>query len=187
MHDHTRREFLALSAAVGAASLVVPSGFGLNIALAQQAKTAADGGGVGKVVRIGLVGCGGRGSGAANDSLTANPNVKIVAMADVDLTKAKGARDALKEAHGDRVDVPDERIFGGLDGYLKICDLKDVDLVLLATAPGFRPIHIAAAVATRCVVRRTILRRNRAQPSSLARSIAVNRVLSRESSAFVKA
>jgi len=149
MQDQTRREFLALTAAVSAAGLVAPAGFGMRLAAAQD--TAPAGGGdaaaAGKVVRIGLVGCGGRGSGAANDSLTANPNVRIVAMADVDLAKARAARDALKEAHGARIEVTDERIFGGLDGYQKICDLKDVDLVLLATAPGFRPIHIAAAVA----------------------------------------
>jgi len=149
MQDQTRREFLALTAAVSAAGLVAPAGFGMRLAAAQD--TAPAGGGdaaaAGKVVRIGLVGCGGRGSGAANDSLTANPNVRIVAMADVDLAKAKAARDALKEAHGARIEVTDERIFGGLDGYQKICDLKGEDLVLLATAPGFRPIHIAAAVA----------------------------------------
>ena len=155
MQDHTRREFLALTAAISAAGLVAPEGFGLRMASAQETKagdakssTSAAGAQavLGKVVRIGLVGCGGRGSGAANDSLTANPNVKLVAMADIDLAKAKAARDALKEAHGERVEVTDERIFGGIDGYQKICDLKDVDLVLLATAPGFRPIHIAAAV-----------------------------------------
>lgn len=118
MQDHTRREFLALTAAISAAGLVAPEGFGLRMASAQEAKagdakssaSAVGAQAAGKIVRIGLIGCGGRGSGAANDSLTANPNVKLVAMADIDLAKAKAARDALKEAHGERVDVSDERI-----------------------------------------------------------------------------
>jgi myo-inositol 2-dehydrogenase/D-chiro-inositol 1-dehydrogenase len=123
MQDQTRREFLALTAAVSAAGLVAPAGFGMRLASAQDTAPAGGTGGAGggKIVRIGLVGCGGRGSGAANDSLTANPNVRIVAMADVDLAKAKAARDALKEAHGARVEVTDERIFGGLDGDPKMC------------------------------------------------------------------
>ena len=140
MHEQSRREFLAATAALGAASLIAPAGFGAL----QSAAGAAS-----KSINIGLIGCGGRGSGAANDTLTANANVRIVAMADIDLAKAKGIRDALKEAHGDRVAVPDERVFGGIDGYQKVLDLKDVDLVILATAPGFRPVHITAAVAAK--------------------------------------
>ena len=74
--------------------------------------------------------------------------------------RAKGVRDALVEAHdmkdgkmkdgaARRVDVPDERIFGGLDGYQKVLAMKEVDLVILATCPGFRPMHITASVAAR--------------------------------------
>ena len=154
MHEHSRREFLALTAAVGAAGLVTPHGFGSELSragrdeLTQAANPQVVSAG-NQVVRIGLIGCGGRGSGAANDTLTANKNVRIVAMADIDLAKAKVARDALKAEHGERVDVTDERIFGGIDGYQKVIDLKDVDLVILATAPGFRPIHIAAAVGAK--------------------------------------
>jgi predicted dehydrogenase len=149
MSDPTRRDFLAATAAVGAASLIAPNGFG-----AWESLQAASSG---KTINIGLIGAGGRGSGAANDSLSINPNVRIVAIADIDAEKAKGVRDALAEAHNmkdgkqvaSRVDVPDDRIFGGLDGYQKVLDLKDVDLVILATAPGFRHVHITAAVAAR--------------------------------------
>ena len=144
MHDQTRRDFLATTAAIGAAGLatglVAPLGFA---GWAQQAGRPP------AVVRVGLVGCGGRGCGAANDTLTANPDVKLVAMCDIDLEKARGVRDALKEAHSERANVPDDRIFGGLDGYQKLLALPDVDLVILATAPGFRPVHIAAAVAAK--------------------------------------
>jgi len=150
MNDPSRRDFLAATAAVGAASLVAPSGFG-----AWESIQAAS---PGKTINIGLIGAGGRGSGAANDSLSINPNVRIVAIADLDIEKARGVRDALAEAHnakdggGDgakRVDIADDRIFGGIDGYQKVLDLKDVDLVILATAPGFRHVHITAAVAAR--------------------------------------
>ena len=155
MHEPTRREFLAVSAAVGAAgavAAVAPAGFGL---LQQSAGNTAPA----RILNVGVIGCGGRGSGAANDTLSANPNVRIVAMADLHVDKAREVRDALREEHDKKVDgklvgpervaVPDDRIFGGLDGYQKVIDLKDVDIVILATAPGFRPIHIAAAVAAK--------------------------------------
>ena len=82
MTDPTRRDFLAATAAAGAAGFIAPAGFGAWESL-QSAK--AD-----KVVNIGLIGAGGRGSGAANDSLSINPNVRIVAIADLDGGKAKG-------------------------------------------------------------------------------------------------
>ena len=151
MHEPSRREFIALTAAVGTAgavAAVAPAGFGLL-------QTAAGNAAPARMLNIGIIGCGGRGSGAANDTLMANPNVRIVAMADIDVAKAKATRDALSEEHDKKIEgklvapariaVGDDRIFGGLDGYQKVIDLKDVDLVILATAPGFRPIHIAAA------------------------------------------
>jgi len=141
MSESSRREFLAVSAVAGAAAFVTPRGFG--------AWQSTGSGAPSKMINIGVIGCGGRGSGAANDTLTANKNVRIVAMADLDTAKAKAARDGLKEAHGDRAAVSDERIFGGIDGYQKVIDLKDVDLVILATAPGFRHVHITAAVTAK--------------------------------------
>jgi len=129
----SRRDFIVTSAALGAAGYASPFAIGSP----NQPS---------KMLNIGLVGSGGRGSGAANDSLTANPNVRLVAMADVDLAKAKGARDGLKKAHGDRVSVDDARIYGGLDGFMKVINDPTVDLVILTTSPGFRPSHIKAAV-----------------------------------------
>lgn len=129
----SRREFIATSAALSAAGAASHFAFGS----ANQPS---------KMLNIGLVGAGGRGSGAANDSLTANPNVRLVAMADVDVAKAKAARDGLKKAHGDRVSVDDARIYGGLEGYMKVISDPTVDLVILTTSPGFRPYHIKAAV-----------------------------------------
>ena len=89
----------------------------------------------------------GRGTGACNDTLRANDDVKIVAMGDVFRDKAISARKHLVDAHGDRVDVPDEAIFDGLDAYQRVIDHPDVDIVILTTSPAFRPQHLAATVA----------------------------------------
>ena len=104
------------------------------------------------VIKIALVGCGGRGTGAAAQALMSKQNVKLVAMADAfrdnldkcykslnseDITEGKGS---IKQ----KIDVPEERKFTGFDGYLKAIALADV--VVLATPPGFRPIHFEEAI-----------------------------------------
>jgi predicted dehydrogenase len=137
----TRRDFLKTSAVAGG---VLAAGGLMNV--------HADGP---EVIRIGLVGCGGRGSGAVEQCLRAgalaNPhvNVRLVALGDAFRDRAAGLRNRLSSTDGlrDKVDVPDDRIFVGLDAYQHVID--NVDLVLLATPPGFRPIHIRAAVAAR--------------------------------------
>lgn len=99
-------------------------------------------------IRIGLVGCGGRGTGAANDALTADPNVVLVAVGDVFPEKVQSALGGLRaryEGTPGRVDVPEERQFVGLDAYKQVLAC-DIDCVLLASPPGFRPLHFAAAV-----------------------------------------
>ncbi|MCO6043763.1 Gfo/Idh/MocA family oxidoreductase [Aeoliella sp. ICT_H6.2] len=102
-------------------------------------------------IRIGLIGCGGRGSQAVGQALSTSDNVKLVAVADAFRDRIDGGesgclnkRDVTR--HGDKVDVPEERRFVGFDAYQKVLDLDDVDLVILATPPGFRPIHFEAAV-----------------------------------------
>jgi predicted dehydrogenase len=97
------------------------------------------------VLKIALVGCGGRGTGAARDCLEARPKVKLVAMADVFEDRLKSSHNNLKEKYGDRVTVPPEQMFVGLDAYQKAIDC-DIDMVLFGTPPGFRPMHYAAAV-----------------------------------------
>lgn len=108
------------------------------------------------VIKIGLIGCGGRGTGAVVQALSSGQNVKLVAMADAFQDQLDncykritdpdfndwsggGAKD-LK----DRIDVPKKHRFVGFDGYKKVIDL--VDVVLLTTPPGFRPIHFEAAI-----------------------------------------
>ncbi len=107
------------------------------------------------VIKIVLVGCGGRGTGAATQALLSKQNVKLVAMADAfrdnldtcyknlmsdDIAESSGGRGTVKA----KIDVPEERKFTGFDGYVKAIALADV--VLLATPPGFRPIHFEEAI-----------------------------------------
>lgn len=97
-------------------------------------------------LRLALVGCGGRGSGAINDSLTINEGVKLVAAADLDESKCDSMRKAIAEAHPGKVALDDSRMYGGLDGYKRVLDDPQVDVVLIATSPGFRPAYVRAAV-----------------------------------------
>lgn len=135
------RRGTALSAAIGTAAL----GSG---AIAPRMLHAASGSDdPNRVIRIGIVGVGGRGTGALNDSLSINDNIRVVAMADLQQENCERARTILSKRHGDKIDVKDDRIHIGLDAYKKVLSDPDVDLVILSTSPGFRPYHIAEAVA----------------------------------------
>ncbi|MCK3686025.1 Gfo/Idh/MocA family oxidoreductase [Maribellus sp. YY47] len=100
----------------------------------------------GKVIKAGLVGCGGRGTGAALNFLDAGPNLQIVALGDVFQDKIDNCREQLKKERG--VEVADENCFIGFDAYEKVID-AGVDLVLLCTPPHFRPVHVEAAINAR--------------------------------------
>jgi len=95
-------------------------------------------------LKIGLVGCGGRGTGAAADALQADPNVQLVAMGDAFADHITAKLGPLQKRFGSKVDVPAERQFAGFDAYKHVIDACDV--VLLATPPHFRPMHLAYAV-----------------------------------------
>lgn len=138
----TRREFVATSAALAAGAAIPTLGLSTS-ALASRAPVHAGGS---DVIRVGLVGCGGRGTGAASQALHADEGARLVAVADVFEERAKSSVDRLSkiEAIGSRVDVPEERRFIGFHGYRDL--LENVDVVLLATPPAFRPAHLAAAV-----------------------------------------
>jgi len=122
----TRRELLK-SSAVAAGTLVLTGPMG-SLARAQGSDT----------IRVGVVGCGGRGSGAAHNCVDSSPGVKIVALADT-------FADRLQTLKTD-FEVPDDRCFVGLDAYKKLMALDDINLVILATPPGFRPIQLAEAI-----------------------------------------
>ncbi len=101
-----------------------------------------------EVLKVGLVGCGGRGSGALVQALTADANTRLVALGDAfeDRLEQALVKFEKNETVGSRVDVPKERRFVGFDACQGVLD-AGVDVVLLATPPHFRPQHIAAAVA----------------------------------------
>lgn len=100
----------------------------------------------GKKIRAGLVGCGGRGTGAAINFLDAGANLEIVALGDVFQDKIDNCRAELKAAKG--VEIADENCFLGFDSYEKVID-SGIDVVLLCTPPHFRPAHVEAAVNAR--------------------------------------
>ena len=133
-HSTSRREFLKTSALVGGA-LAAPAILPGNL----FANTNSD------TLKVGLVGCGGRGSGAASQALNADNNVVLVAMADVFEDQLQKSLQSLRAGHPDKVKVVPEKCFVGLDGYQKLID-SGVDVVLLATPPGFRPVHLKAAI-----------------------------------------
>jgi myo-inositol 2-dehydrogenase/D-chiro-inositol 1-dehydrogenase len=97
----------------------------------------------GKVLRAGLIGCGGRGTGAAINFLDAGPHLEIVALGDVFQDRLDQCRAELKKEKN--VEIPDEKCFIGFDSYEKVID-SGVDVVLLCTPPHFRPVHVEAAV-----------------------------------------
>jgi myo-inositol 2-dehydrogenase/D-chiro-inositol 1-dehydrogenase len=97
----------------------------------------------GNVIKAGLIGCGGRGSGAAVNFLDAGPNLQIAALGDMFQDQLDKCRAQLKKNRN--VEVPDDKCFVGFDAYQKVMD-SGVDLVLLCTPPHFRPAHIEAAV-----------------------------------------
>jgi len=122
----TRRELLKSSAA--AAGTLALTGAGVPLAYAQGSDT----------IRVGVIGCGGRGSGAANDCVKSSPGVKIVALADAFADRLNGVKNQYQ--------VPDNRCFIGLNAYKQVLALDDVDMVILATPPGFRPVQFDAAI-----------------------------------------
>jgi len=130
----TRRDFLRTSLGAAAAGAVA-------------AKFAPGAFAQGReVLRVGLVGCGGRGTGAAMQTLKADPATRLVAMGDAFKDRLDGSLAGLKGSDvGDRVEVDPEHQFVGFDAYRKVIDCTDV--VLLTTPPHFRPQHLAAAVA----------------------------------------
>ncbi len=96
-----------------------------------------------KILKVGLVGCGGRGTGAASNILAADPNVVLWSIGDVFQKKIDNSVRRLSKL--DRVKLPKERQFVGFDAYQKVID-SGVDIVLLTTTPAFRPLHLKAAI-----------------------------------------
>lgn len=133
----TRREFLRTTARVAAVSAVASSSLPFVHAAGSD------------LIQVALIGCGGRGTGAADNALSTAKQgpIKLVAMADVFEPKLSRSVEGLKQKFGDQFDVPTERRFTGWDGYKKAMDcLKPGDVAIFATPPGFRWVHLTYAI-----------------------------------------
>ena len=98
-----------------------------------------------ETLRVGLIGCGGRGTGAALQALNADNNVILTAMADAFEDRLHSSLETLKTQQPERVQVEPDHCFYGFDAFQKVIN-SGVDVVLLATPPGFRPLHLKAAI-----------------------------------------
>lgn len=145
----SRRNFLGKAAAAGAAGAVLPSLMNAcapgdrmkDVTIPEFLDQAPDG----PELKAGLIGCGGRGSGAARNFLEAGPNLRITALGDVLGDRLDGCRKSIMKLGNE---VADENCFIGFDAYQKVID-SGVDIIILATPPFFRPEHFAAAVEAR--------------------------------------
>ncbi|MGQ9574558.1 MAG: Gfo/Idh/MocA family protein [Thermoguttaceae bacterium] len=126
----TRRRFLKASAAGAALG---------GLSIARSAHAAGN-----EVVKIGMIGCGGRCSGAAAESMRAGPYVKLVAMADIFENRLRAARANLKRRFPEQMAVDDDHAFVGFDGYKKV--IQSADVVLIACASKFHPMYSEAAI-----------------------------------------
>lgn len=132
----SRRDFLKTSSAATVGGIVAA-----NLSFPSRTIAATS-----DALRVGLIGCGGRGTGAASQALTADKGAVLTAMADTFSDQLHQSLSILKKQHPKNVDVPPERCFVGIEAFQKVID-SGVDVVLLATPPGFRPEHFKAAVA----------------------------------------
>ena len=128
----TRRDFIKTTSAVTLAAAVAPSG-GLFAAGSDR-------------IRVGVIGCGGRGTGAAINCIEASPDVVITSMGDLFEDHLKNSFKRLSEkVPKENLAVSKEKLFTGFDAYKKVLS-TDVDLVIMASPPHFRPIHLKAAI-----------------------------------------
>ncbi|WP_353130430.1 Gfo/Idh/MocA family protein [Parapedobacter pyrenivorans] len=134
--NYTRRRFLKTAGLTTIAGAVVA-----DYALASNSIWSLNS----KTLKVGLIGCGGRGTAAAMEALNSDPNVILYAMADVFEDHLEQSFNTLKENFGDKIQVSKRRKLVGLDAYQKLVEL-DVDVVLLAAPPAFRPSHLEATV-----------------------------------------
>jgi len=132
-NQSSRREFLQTAAGAALAA---------NLTIAQNAHAAGS-----DVLKVGLIGCGGRGTGAASQALNADKNVKLTAMGDAFLDRLESSLAALKKdkAIADKIDVKDDHKFAGFDAYKQVID-SGVDVVVLCEPPHFRPSHLKYAI-----------------------------------------
>ncbi|MEX0944859.1 MAG: Gfo/Idh/MocA family oxidoreductase [Balneolaceae bacterium] len=140
MEIKNRREFLKVTSLAAAGGVLSLSACTTSAPLAAGTPVSPD-----VKLKVGLIGCGGRGTGAANQALNADPNVELIAVADLFQDRANETLQLLSLRHGDKVNVSEENVFIGFDAYQKVID-SGIDVILLASSPRFRPKHLEAAV-----------------------------------------
>ena len=129
----TRRDFLKTSAVTVSAAAVG------TIDLSRSAHAAGS-----DIIKVGMIGCGGRNSGAAAEALTADPGARLVAMCDIFRDRVEGKLAEIKAAKGAQVTVDDAHKFTGFDGYKHVIEASD--MVCIANAAKFHPFHAMAAI-----------------------------------------
>ena len=129
----TRRDFLRSTALAGSAAVLG----GLDISRSAHAASS-------DIIRVGVIGCGGRNTSAAGQALRADKGARLVAMCDIFMDRVKSVRESLKGRRGDQVVVDDDHCFAGFDSYMQVIESSDV--VLIANAAKFHPLHAMAAI-----------------------------------------
>src|SRR5690606_15631861 len=129
-----RRDFLKSTGALLIGGAVLPLGFSTSALAAND-----------NVLKVGLIGCGGRGTGAAVQALKADPNAVLTCMADAFPDHLTNSLSSISKANPNQVKVDKAQQFVGFDAYQKVL-ASDVDVVILTTPPGFRPGHFKAAI-----------------------------------------
>ncbi len=130
--DTTRRAFLKASVA-GSAGAYAAMQMGPGVFAAGS-----------DIIRVGMIGCGGRNAGAAAQALAADKGARLTAMCDIFMDRVKGVRATLKQQRGGQVAVDDDHCFAGFDGYKPVIEASDV--VVIANAAKFHPLHSIAAI-----------------------------------------
>ena len=132
-HGASRRDFLKRSTAFATAAVA-----GAHSIVRNAHAAGSD------TIRIGMIGCGGRCTGAAVEAMTADPGVILTAMCDIIDERIQARRERLKQQFGERVAVDDDHCFTGFDGYKHVIEASDV--VLIANAAKFHPLHTLTAL-----------------------------------------
>jgi predicted dehydrogenase len=141
-----RRYFLKTSSSASLAALLAGQSFAQTTLGPLFVSESLPGNAAGNApLRIGLIGCGGRGTGAASQALSTAGEIRLVAMADAFSDRLESSLKTLLQYHPEKVDVPADRRFVGFDAYQKVI-ASDIDVLVIATPPGFRPIHFEAGV-----------------------------------------
>ena len=140
--EPTRRTIIQSSGTLAAAS-ITPSALFLQDGRENLSPGRARGD---DELGVALIGCGGRGTGAAGQALSTAGSVKLLAMADAFSDRLEGSLKTLQNNYAEKVDVPEDRRFTGFDAYKRAIETPGVDVVILATPPGFRPMHVEHAV-----------------------------------------